>query len=93
MAQEDLDLHHGSWSVGFACVGGTDPMNHKKASSLSILQMRDICCQLSWSGYKFCHFSLELKTIKRKDCVIKVLHVPMQLLLTDSSPPPARHME
>lgn len=68
-------------------------MNHKKASSLSILQMRDICCQLSWFGYKFCHFSLKLKITKGKDCVIKVPHVPMQLLLTDSSsPPPARHM-
>lgn len=67
-------------------------MNHKKAPSFSVLQMRDICCQLSWFGYKFCHFSLELRITKRKDCVIKVLHIAMQLLLTDSSPPPARHM-
>jgi len=48
-------------------------MNHKKASSLSILQMRDIYCQLSCFGYKFCHFSLKLQITKMKDCVIKLM--------------------
>lgn len=64
----------------FACVGGTDPMNHKKASSLRILQMRDICCQLSCFGYKSCHFSLELNITKMKDCVIKLMRSPNQTL-------------
>lgn len=56
-----------------SCVGGTDPMNHKNASSLYILQMRDVCCQLGWFGYKFCHFSLKLKIAKMQDCVIKLM--------------------
>lgn len=73
-AQKELDLCHGLWSVVFfACVGGTDPMNHKKSSSLSVLLMRDICCQLSCFGYKFCHFSLKVKIAKMKDCVIKLM--------------------
>lgn len=74
----------------FACVGGTDPMNHKKASSLSILQMRDICCQLSCFGYKFCHFSLKLKIAKVKDCVIKLMLSSNQTPVNrEANPPPA----
>lgn len=48
-------------------------MNHKNASSFSILQIRDICCQLGWFGYKFCRFSLKLKIAKLQDCVIKLM--------------------
>lgn len=61
-------------------------MNHEKASSFPILQMRDVCCQLSWFGYKSCHFSLKLGITRRRDCVIEVLHVPIS-----SSLPPGRH--